>query len=168
MIGAQREAIAHESRRNRLIREPGHDIYRTKGKVSEPTVCPSCAAVYRKGHWQWESSPPVSAAKAMCPACHRMTERIPAGYLTVKGEFLEEHRNEIVHLLRNEESKATAEHALQRIMGIETMGSVQLQVTTTDAHLAKALGDALYRAYRGKLDCQYEETSFTSRVTWER
>jgi len=166
MIGVQHET--HESRRNRLIRDPGHDIYGTKGKGSEPTVCASCSAVYRKGHWQWEVVAPASAAKSLCPACHRIREKIPAGYLTLKGSFLQEHRDEIVHLLQNEEAKAAAQHVLKRIINIESQGEQQIEVTTTDAHLARSLGEALYRAYRGELNCHYEEATYASRISWER
>ena len=39
---------------------------------------------------------------------------------------------------------------------------------TTDIHLPRRIGEALHRAYEGKLDFHYEEESYFIRVAWNR
>ena len=58
-------------------------------------------------------------------------------------------------------------HPLERIMGIAADGE-GLLVTTTGAHLAHRIGDALRRAYKGELDARYLEADNLLRVTWRR
>ena len=85
----------------------------------------------------------------------------------LEGEFVHQHRDEVMHLLRNVETRENAEHPLQRIMDIagENGG---LTVTTTDPHLARALGEAVYHAYRGKLEFHYNPEENLLRVHWVR
>jgi hypothetical protein len=47
-------------RRDRLIREPEHDPYKSRRKLPEPTACPECGAVFREGRWQWVEVPTES------------------------------------------------------------------------------------------------------------
>jgi hypothetical protein len=101
------------------------------------------------------------------PACSRIHDQYPAGYLTVSGAFFSEHREELLHLLRNEAERAKAEHPLKRIMQIEDAKDGVL-VTTTDIHLARGLGEALHHAYQGTLEYHYNERENLLRVVWER
>jgi NMD protein affecting ribosome stability and mRNA decay len=142
------------------------DTYKTKGKLSEPTVCPQCGAVYHKGRWQWLPRPD-QGHEQLCPACHRVHDERPAGYVTLAGEFLAQHRDEILHRVRNLGEKAKAEHALERIIAIvDHDGGVM--VTTTDIHLARGIGDALEHAYQGELEFHYNESENLLRVHWKR
>jgi hypothetical protein len=43
-----------------------------------------------------------------------------------------------------------------------------LLITTTDAHLARGLGEAVHHAYRGDLDYHYADDDTTLRVHWHR
>jgi hypothetical protein len=45
--------------------------------------------------------------------------RFPGGYVTIKGEFIKEHRDEIIAVINSKEDREKAEHPLQRIMAIE-------------------------------------------------
>lgn len=152
--------------RSKLFPEYEHDSYKARGKLSEPTVCPQCNAVFHKGRWQWLPQP-EGAASAICPACHRMQDRFPAGYVELKGDFVSQRRADIVNLVRHVEQKAKTEHPLQRIMDIvEEDGG--LMVTTTDIHLAHGIGEALRHAYRGRLQSHYNPEEYLLRVHWER
>ena len=153
-------------RRDRLIQESRHDPYLAKHKLPEPTVCPQCGAVFHGGHWQWLVKP-AQANEAMCPACHRVHDDFPAGYLTVVGTFFKDHREELLHLVRNEETRAKTEHPLKRIMKIEDQDDGIL-ITTTDIHLARGIGDALHHAYQGELEYHYNEQENLLRVVWTR
>lgn len=143
-----------------------HDAYKQQKKLPEPTRCPDCGAVFREGRWQWEVAP-ADANEALCPACHRIRDRYPAGYVTLKGDFFAAHRDEILRIARNFEAREKAEHPLERIMEVEDIeGGVQ--ITTTDAHLARGIGEAVHDAYKGELVVKYSKEENLVRVYWSR
>ncbi len=143
-----------------------HDPFQEREKYSEPTVCKRCHAVYHKGHWQWLPEP-ENANLATCPACKRIEQKIPAGYVSIKGDFAQAHLDEILNLVRNYEAREKAEHTQKRIMEIEHLTNEWL-VTTTDIHLAHGIGEALHKAYQGELDAKYNEGEYLLRVSWHR
>lgn len=149
-----------------LLQELVHDTYKTRRKLPEPTRCPDCGAVWHRGRWTW-SAPPAKAHLARCPACKRVRDRFPAGFVSLKGPFLAEHRDEIVARARHCEAAERRNHPLQRIMNVvpETGG---LLVTTTDAHLARRIGEALRKAYRGRMEFHYNKSDNLLRVSWTR
>lgn len=153
-------------RQDRLLRERIHDPYKSKSKLPEPTVCPDCGAIYHNGRWQWGDRP-ASAHETPCPACHRIRDRVPAGYLTLSGEFFAAHREEILNLIRNAEAKAKQEHPIERIMACEEQEEGVL-VTFTDAHLARGAGEAICHAFKGELEFHYADEDVTLRVNWKR
>lgn len=155
------------TRRNVFIQERVHDSYKSRGKPVEPTLCPDCGALFHEGRWQ-NLTAPEHAHKALCPACLRIRDHFPAGYLTLEGKFLHDHRNEILHLLRHVESRERAEHPLQRIMEEVDEEGGAVTVTTTDPHLARSLGEAVRSAYRGKLEFHYNPEEYMLRVHWAR
>jgi hypothetical protein len=156
----------HQPRRDRMAEEHVGDSYRARGKWPEPTTCPDCGAIFEHGHWQWGAAPP-GAEQHRCPACQRIHDRVPAGELTVSGEFFAAHRDEIMHLIRNTEAKARAEHALERIMDIKEEADHVL-ITFTDVHLVHGIGEALRHSYHGELDSRYTDEGDLLRVTWSR
>ena len=114
MTRPTKDQQVQEQRRDRLIREQVHDTYKLKGKLPEPTVCPECGAVYHEGRWHWAPRPD-GAHETLCPACHRVHDRYPAGYLTLSGAFLKDHRDEILGLAHNIEAREKAEHPYTRL-----------------------------------------------------
>lgn len=156
----------HLIRRDELIQEAVHDSYMSKGKLPEPTLCPDCGAVYHAGHWQWREKP-KDAYQAYCPACHRIHDRFPAGYVSLSGDFYQTNEEEILHLIHHHEAKEKAEHALKRIMAIERTDR-GAEITTTDIHLARDIGEALHNAYQGELAFHYNPGQNLLRVHWTR
>jgi NMD protein affecting ribosome stability and mRNA decay len=156
----------HPIRHDRLIQEQVHDSYQIKGKLHEPTVCPQCGAVFHQGRWQW-SKVPADAHQHTCPACQRMHDHYPAGFVTLHGSFFASNREEIMHLVHNEEKREREEHPLKRIMDMEDKDGATL-VTTTDIHLARRLGEALHHAYQGELEFHYNPEQNLLRVSWVR
>ena len=160
--------MTHQGRLDRFLKEWEHDTYKSKSKLPEPTVCPECGAIFKKGRWQWSQIPvDADAHEHICPACARIQDQVPAGYLSLSGDFLEGHKEEILHLIRNIEEREKKEHALKRIMNIEEQDKGML-VTFTDPHLAHEIGHALHSAYKGELVHHYAEEDRTLRVDWNR
>lgn len=154
------------ARLDRLIQEKRHDPYQAKGKLTEPTRCPDCGAVYHKGSWHWMDSP-AGASETKCPACHRIEDKVPAGYLSIRGEFFQQHQEEIRGLIKHIEEREKGQHPLNRIMAIEELDT-GLEITTTDMHIPRDIGVALEKAYEGELEFHYEDGENLLRVSWQR
>ena len=162
----ERDVARRVSRMDRRIVEHVHDPYKTRLKLTEPTVCPKCGAVFHEGRWRWPSYPPGEDVRhEICQACHRILDDYPAGWLTITGDFAKGHKEEIVHLARHQEDLEKGEHPLHRIMGI-TEEDDRLVITTTDIHLPRRIGEALHHAYHGDLDFNYIKKSYLIRVRW--
>ena len=153
-------------RGDRLLREHVHDPYKTRLKLSEPTVCPQCRAVYREGRWRWADRPD-QARESLCQACRRSNDGFPAGIVTLSGGFLGEHKTEILGLAQRQEALEKGEHPLHRIMSIDDEDG-RVVITTTDIHLPRRIGEALHSAYEGELAYHYDEESYLIRVKWTR
>lgn len=166
MTGGKNTDYKRQGRGDRLLRELVHDPYKSKLKLKEPTICPECGAVYHDGRWKWASRP-ANAAEHLCPACQRIQDKLPAGFLTLSGQFLKKHQQEILNLVRNVEKREKQEHPLKRIMKIQEEED-GLSITTTDTHLARGIGEALFHAYEGELDYHYTEETNLLRVSWKR
>lgn len=160
-------APATRPRRNdTILQARQQDSYKLPRKLPDPTCCPECGAVFTSGRWQWLPKP-VGAHAHSCPACQRVADGYPAGYVTLEGEFAREHRKDVLALARSVEKKEKAAHPLQRIMAVEERAD-QVLLTTTDAHLARDIGEALRHAYHGALDLSYAAAENMVRVHWHR
>lgn len=159
--------VAKHGRGDRLIKERIHDPYMARTKLPEPSLCPDCKAVFGSGRWQWMTELPTEANEQLCPACRRIRDRVPAGFLTLGGSFFKEHREEIVNLIHNKVDSEKRQHPMKRIMAMEDQED-KLVITFTDIHLPRGVGEAIERAYEGSLDLHYEPEASIVRVTWER
>jgi hypothetical protein len=122
--------------------------------------------MYRAGRWTWGTAP-VDANRVVCPACQRIKDDYPGGFLTLGGSFSTAHREELLGLARNVEQRETADHPLKRIMEIKDPDG-EILITTTDPGLARNIGDAIAAAYEGDLDYKYTAEGNVLRVTWIR
>ena len=153
-------------RRDRLIQEKRHDTYKEQRKLPEPTVCSECRAVYLEGRWAWWEAA-VNAHAIVCPACQRIKDNFPAGYLEILGGFYGTHREEITNLIHNLEAQEKSDHPMERVMAIAEEED-RVLVTTTGIHLARRIGEALNNAYQGELAFNYGDGEKTIRLTWVR
>lgn len=159
-------ASFHPGQHLQIMDETVHDPFLDKEKLPEPTVCNGCKAVYHKGRWQWLSLP-ENAHQATCPACQRIQQKLPAGYVSIEGEFAQEHRDELLNMIHNLETREKTEHPLKRIMQTEYNPDGVL-ITTTDIHLAHGIGMALHHAYQGEIDTHFNDAEYLLRVRWRR
>ena len=87
--------------------------------------------------------------------------------MTLKGPFVQAHRDELRKLVEAREAHEKAEHPLERLMDIgERAGS--LEITTTGNHLARAIGNAVRAAYDGSLKVRYQSDENLVRAVWTR
>jgi NMD protein affecting ribosome stability and mRNA decay len=134
------------------------------GKPHQPMYCRQCGVTYQDGRWQW-SPRPEGAVGAQCPACRRIQERTPAGIVTLRGARVPALKDDIVQLARHKERAEKPEHPLNRIMAIrETRDG--LAIDTTDIHLPRRIGQAVRRAYRGRLATKFKEDAYFVRIDW--
>jgi NMD protein affecting ribosome stability and mRNA decay len=158
---------SRSKRREQLQDDPKHDIYKIKGKLPDPTRCPECGAVFLKGRWTWNGAQGAAAHEQLCPACQRIRDDFPAGYVSLGGDYLAGHREEILNIVRNCETVEKTDHPLQRIMAIKDVEGGVL-VTTTDAHLARRIAEGVHDACKGNLALQYSKEENLVRATWTR
>jgi hypothetical protein len=144
-----------------------HKRKKVERKLSDAAVCPGCRAIHRNGRWRWSRAAKPTGAPTLCPACQRIRDAYPAGEVRIRGPFALSHRREIVGRIKSLEAQEKAEHPLNRLMEIRDAGS-EIVVTTTDVHLAHAIGTALFDAYRGTLHAPWVEKGELLRLSWER
>jgi hypothetical protein len=140
------------------------DSYHPEAKPKGVAVCNECHAVYRRGRWRNEDAP-ADAQQVVCPACQRIRDGFAAGHVTLSGEFLSRHHDEILALVQNEERHEHARHPMERIMAIDDKPGAT-SITTTGVHIARRIGEALQRAHHGSLDIQYGPDETSVRVQW--
>lgn len=75
------------------------------------------------------------------------------------------HRDELIALIRHHERSEAAEHPLNRILAIRDTAT-GLQVTTTDVHLPRRIGEALANHHHGTLSIHFDEGECFARVHW--
>ena len=166
MTSYERTRSHVRERKDRQIEETVHDPYRERYKPEGSAFCPQCNAVFHDGRWQW-SEKRDNAFAHPCPACRRIKDAYPAGYVTLSGEFAAEHAKEIMGLVNNEEAQAKAEHPLERIMETRAEDGKTI-ITTTGIHVARRIGEALHHAWKGRLDIKYLPDECLVRILWER
>ena len=142
------------------------DPYQREQKLHDGTVCPQCRATYHEGRWQWGTKA-EGADQELCPACRRIYDKFPAGIVTLRGEFAQQQKDEMIRLARHQEEAEKKEHPLNRIISIED--DVQgVVISTTDIHLPRRIGEAVKRAFHGKIDDHFEKDGYFVRITWSR
>ncbi len=149
------------------------DHYATDSGLKEPAACQTCKAIYRNKRWQLDAEDADQIHRhtethwVNCPACQKVSERYPEGVLTLRGDYLWSHEEEINNILANEAQNAMAKNPLQRIIQTFRDGD-SLVIETTEQKLAEHLSRTLNRAHRGDLQIDWSETPRACRVSWER
>ncbi|MEW6686167.1 MAG: BCAM0308 family protein [Candidatus Edwardsbacteria bacterium] len=149
------------------------DPYLPRGGYKEPTVCPTCKAIYYNKKWALEEQLSFSLKKLgefhyqKCPACRKIEDRYPMGILHLSGKFLNEHKDELINLIRSEERRGREKNPLERVIKIEEM-KYGLNVETTTESLALRLGRVLSRAYKGKIKYRFSQEEKLIRINWQR
>ena len=154
-------------RRDRLIQEYVRDPYLAKEKHPDPAVCTKCGVVFQDGIFEWLDKAPENAQKMVCPACRRIDDNYAGGVVLLEGAFLKKHGDEVANIVRNTAETEKEQRPLERIIDI-TFREDRIEVTTTYEHLARRIGEAVHRAFKGELKLLYSEDEKFIRVHWRR
>lgn len=153
---------------DRNIKEKGHDPYGEGRKHTEGAYCPECRAVYHGGRWRWpDEVTKASGTPLLCSACRRIRDDFPAGEVYLSGMYLIKHRDEIENLVHKLVKEAKDRSPIKRMIDMK-ISNEEVCVRLTDDHLARHIGDALYRAYKGDLQRKYSDEEKFVRLYWHR
>ncbi len=155
------------ARHDRLIQEYIHDPYFVKEKYQDPSVCVKCNVVFHDGMFEWSGVTPPGAQKMICPACRRIDDDYEGGHVVLEGAFLAGHKSDVENIIRNAEQAEKRSRPLERIISILDKGD-RIEIKTTYEHLARRIGEAVHKAYKGELKLQYLESEKFVRVYWKR
>lgn len=144
------------------------DAYGSKGGVSGAAYC-ECGAVFSNKRWHFEGigAIPQGEQRVVCPACHRIADRNPAGIVTLKGSFFAAHGTEIDNLVRNTAEAAAVKNPLGRIMDI-SREKEGVTITTTDVKLAQKIGREVFKSHGGDLQFTWSHAVGPVRISWSR
>lgn len=149
------------------------DPYLMSEVMSGMAVCRKCHAVFINKRWTLDEDlydkkiDKKGTGKVVCPACRKVKDKFPGGIVRLKGEFLAEHRNEIMNLIKNEEQRAKGFNPLERIMSISEIKS-GIEIMTTNEKLAQRIGKSLQKAYQGRVYYKWSDDTKLLRAEWER
>ena len=149
-------------------------ICQPKGKgLTGAAICKDCTAVYHNKKWFLDAKLYEQKKKlkninlVTCPACKKTKENVPNGVVTLKGVFLKEHKQEILNLIHNEDTRSKSYNPLKRIMKINEKKG-EIEILTTSAKLAQRIGSILFKAYSGEVEYKKHDNAKFMRVEWRR
>lgn len=144
------------------------DTYQEKEGLKGAAHC-ACGAVFQGKRWQSGNGGtiPRDGRRLVCPACRRIADHVPAGIISLRGEFLAAHETEIGNLIRNTEQAAVQKNPLGRVMEtVREKGGIT--ITTTDGKLAQKIGRDIFKSYGGELNFLWSQAEDLVRVAWSR
>jgi NMD protein affecting ribosome stability and mRNA decay len=149
------------------------DPYLPRGGSRELVRCRTCRAIYHHKRWYLEGDAFSSKVRkspvrlTVCPACRKIRDRFPGGIITLQGGFLKAHKDQILHLVRNQETRAKGINPLERIISIKDRRD-RVEIQTTNERLAQRIGREIQRAYKGDAAYHWSRDDKFVRVDWHR
>ncbi len=162
-----------KGRPKRRIIPSGTDPYLPWSGSREVLVCRRCHSFYFHKRWYLESDVPSPEIKKsvtgmiVCPACRKIEDHFPGGIIILQGDFLKQHKEEILHRIHNEEGRAKNVNPLERVISIKDYGD-RVEIHTTGERFAQRIGRELQRAYKGHASYHWSGDDKFVRVSWER
>lgn len=170
MLGKVERTYKQTQKKKRSAPDP----YLPKGASRKISVCEGCHAVYKNKRWYADYGVYDAAIKVagtatiVCPACAKIRDNFPGGIVTLKGGYALPHKDELMHLVKNEEALARRNNPLERVMSIKEDGYGNIVVSTTNEKLAQKIGRAITKAHRGKVTYCWSHDNKLARVDWVR
>lgn len=155
------------ARSNRLIQDDIHDPYYIRERYPDPSVCEKCGVLFRNKAFEWSETAPSSAARMVCPACRRIKDGFEGGLVTLEGDFLALHKFDILNAIGNTAKAEKSKRPLERIISLSDHGT-RVELRTTYEHIARRIGEAIHKAFKGDLTIHYQTGEKYARVFWKR
>jgi hypothetical protein len=130
------------------------DPYIPQKGYEEHTLCPVCNAIYHKKRWVFDPKLLKELKKNkdfithICPADKKIKDKYAMGKVYLSGAFIDEHTDEIIKVIKNEEKKAKENNPLDRLISLQKQDGSIYAETTSDA-LAMRIGHHLKKSYKG-------------------
>ncbi len=149
------------------------DSYLPRGASRRISICEGCRAVYMNKRWYIGSKlddlgSKSETAATVCPACSKIRDNFPGGIVTLKGDYVLKHKQDLMNLVRNEEERARGFNPLERVMSVRENGYGSIVISTTNEKLAQRLGRAIKKAFHGEVAYHWSHDNKLVRVDWER
>ncbi len=149
------------------------DTYYNKANPKDHSFCKKCHAIYHNKRWHFDDDEFKKILKisvksdVVCPACQKIADGFASGTVILRGQFLKDHEEEILNLVRNEETRAKGLNPLERIIEISPTPE-GFEVTTTHEKLAQRIGRRLHRSFSGEVAYRWTPEDKMARVSWIR
>lgn len=136
-------------------------------------ICPRCDAVYQNLRWTFDRAlherlkAQKGAEKKLCPGCERVQKRHVDGIVTLRGKFLLDHKKEVLNLIMriaHARRKAAVEARILNLVDRST----EVEIQTTDRHLAERIGKGLEKAFHGDMSIKWLKKEEFARIVWKR
>ncbi len=149
------------------------DSYLPRGASQKISICDGCHSVYKNKRWYAAAEMPAGTLgsetmNTVCPACLKIRDNFPGGIVTLKGDYVLAHKQDLLNLVRNEEARARGFNPLERVMSIKENGHGSIIISTTNEKLAQRLGRAIKKAFQGEVAYHWSHDNKLARVDWER
>jgi hypothetical protein len=144
-----------------------------KAAAKGQLICPTCMSFSHGKHWhmdeerylQLRSEPDTQVEQ--CPACQKIERQMYDGEIVLEGDWMVEHKEEILNFVHNEEARAMGTNPMARIASLEDRGD-SVYILTTSSVLARRIGAGIESAFNGHLDLQKLQYEDFVRVRWRR
>lgn len=152
-------------------KSPTTDSYMPRGG-SKVSVCGTCHSVYMNKRWYSENDACAAVVdasnsiKVECPACLKIRDHFPGGIVTLRGDYVLPHKQDLMRLVKNEENRARVLNPLERVMSVSENGGGKIEIATTNEKLAQRLGRSLKKAFHGDVTYRWSHDNKLVRVEW--
>jgi hypothetical protein len=129
-------------------------------------ICPKCGVVLAHGKWQWPTNLLLECERKECPACLRTRTKKSAGLLTMSGEFVKNHRTELLMVAYKDIESRKVISPLRRLIQFEQLGERVLIMSFTDNQSPLGVGKAIVKEFNGKLEIHHNRVKDFVRANW--
>ncbi len=152
------------------------DPYLSAIEYKDMSVCSKCRSIYHDKRWVEDKElydslmkDPKKVVFTVCPACKKIETEYMEGVVQLKGDFLFEHKDEIISLIKNTVERADYINPLEKIENINIdEKNKTIEIITTDDKLAQRIGRNIEKAYKGKVEYSFSKEDRLTRVYWKR
>ncbi|MGE5619777.1 MAG: BCAM0308 family protein [Sphingomonadaceae bacterium] len=137
------------------------------------TICPVCHAISDGKLWHLDEEEyrrlrhDPNVRVELCPADQRIQRQMYDGEVVLRGKWMQDHKEEVLNWVRNEEKRARATNPTARLAAVHDREDY-IYILTTSQALARRIGSGLRSAFKGRLTVQRLPFETFTRVRWAR